>query len=111
MTAYIREIYSEKHHVFSSEFLAAESQAADTTVSQLRMIDAHLDDVIKEVNGMEGEDAGVTVSDALQAAFGHARPWVQRARQIIVSNHVFYKINYALAGKAVCWRPPWRCIQ
>ena len=102
LTAYIREIYSEKHHIFSAEFLTAESQAAETTVSQLRLIDAHLDDVIREVNDPAEEDAGMTVSDALRIAFGHARPWVQRARQIIVSNHVFYKINYVLAGKAVC---------
>ena len=94
LKSYIAEISSGKHHLFSARFLQDERQAADLTIAQLTQIKQHLDDVISEVKDPNCKCA--TVPEGLKVAFSHAVPWIARIRQISVSNHVFYKINYVL---------------
>lgn len=94
--AYMCEINSRKYHVFSTQFLIHQNTATVITCDQLDQIHKHLQEVVKEVQEIEGDEA--VVKDELIEAFRHAQPWVQRTRRILVESHVFYKINYVLGA-------------
>ncbi|ETN37237.1 uncharacterized protein HMPREF1541_08227 [Cyphellophora europaea CBS 101466] len=91
---YQSEINSRGHHKFKAQFLSHQNQACIVVLEQLDEIEAHLNDVIQEIQAF-GED-DVELKDELKLAYTHALPWIQRTRRLICEAHVFYKLNYVL---------------
>lgn len=96
LNSYITAINSGDYHAFSAEFLRDQNGATHKTIGQLFQISRNLEDVAREVACLEGDFSEVKFE--LREAFAHAQPWVQRTRAILVSAHVFYKINYVLGS-------------
>lgn len=105
LARYLAVLNSGEHQVFSQAFLESQNNATAITFQQLDQIKEHLDEIVaelavekeSEVNGNGHEEE---VRAELQELFGHAKPWVARTRAVMVSSHVFYKVNYALAADA-----------
>lgn len=105
LSRYLAVLNSGEHQVFSQAFLESQNKATEITFKQLDQIKEHLYEIEAELGaGMESE-AGENgheekVRVELLELFGHAKPWVARTRAVMVSSHVFYKVNYALAADA-----------
>lgn len=96
LISYLKAISSGEHHAFSEDFLKNQNHSTNIALGQLFQIVTNLEKVITEIEAI-GDDTS-KVNTELKEAFAHAQPWVQRTQKILVSSHVFYKINYVLAS-------------
>lgn len=94
--AYVKAINSGSHQAFSDDFLKGQTDACHKTIGQLFQIAKDLKHMMKEVEAIEDDSHNVKIE--YREVFGYARPWVRRTRAVLVSCHVFYKINYVLGS-------------
>jgi hypothetical protein len=91
---YQNEINSRGHHKFKTQFLSHQNQACVVVLSQLDEIEAHLNEVIDEIQSFGEDDA--ELEEELSRAYTHALPWVKRTQRLVSEAHIFYKLNYVL---------------
>lgn len=99
LSRYTSVINSGEHTVFPQSFLDKQRRSTEITLAQLDRIKAHLDEIVRELGEIQegGQDE---VRSELQEVFSHAKPWIAKIRAVMISSHVFYKTNYALAADA-----------